>query len=97
MSIDRVSISNQGIERSQQTPGTEQVRSTSKDQKDRQVSSTSDAVSLSSKAKDIERLSTSLEESRSERFEKVREALESGTYKVSARDIARKLIDANTK
>ena len=28
---------------------------------------------------------------------KVREALESGTYKVSARDLARKLIDANRK
>ena len=96
MSIDRVNISNQGIDRSQQTQGTEQVRNTSKDSS-KVSSSTSDAVSLSSKAKDIERLSTSLEESRSERFEKVREALESGTYKVSAKDIARKLIDANTK
>jgi flagellar biosynthesis anti-sigma factor FlgM len=97
MSIDRVSISNQGLDRSQQSQGTEQVRNTSKDGKDAKVSFTSDAVTLSSKAKDIERLSTSVEESRSERFEKVREALESGTYKVSAKEIARKLIDANTK
>jgi flagellar biosynthesis anti-sigma factor FlgM len=96
MSIDRVSISNQGIERSQQAQGTEQVRNKSgKDST--KVSAATDAVSLSSKAKDIERLSTTLEESRSERFEKVREALESGTYKVSAKEIARKLIDANTK
>ena len=97
MSIDRVSISNQGIDRSQQPQGTEQVRNTSKDGKDPKVPAATDAVNLSSKAKDIERLSASLEESRSERFEKVREALESGTYKVSAKDIARKLIDANTK
>ena len=94
MSIDRVSIGNQGIDRSPQTQGTDQVRNTSKD---RQVPSSSDAVNLSSKAKEIERLTTSLEESRAERFNQVREALESGTYKVSAEDIARKLIDANTK
>lgn len=94
MSIDRVSIGNQGIDRSQQTQGTEQVRNTSKDSK---VSSASDAVTLSSKAKDIERLSTSLEESRAEHLNRVREALEAGTYEVSAEDIARKLIDANRK
>ena len=96
MSIDRVSISNQGIDRSQQAQGTEQVRNTSKDAGTK-VTSPSDAVTLSSKAKDIERLTSSLEETRSERLERVREALESGTYKVSASDLARKLIDANTK
>jgi flagellar biosynthesis anti-sigma factor FlgM len=95
MSIDRVNISNQGIDRSPQTQGTEQVRNTSKDAK--VSSSASDAVTLSSKAKDIERLSTSLEESRAEHLNRVREALESGTYEVSAEDIARKLIDANRK
>jgi flagellar biosynthesis anti-sigma factor FlgM len=94
MSIDRVSISNQGIDRSQQTQGTDQVRNTSKD---RQVPSASDAVNLSSKAKDIERLTTSLEESRAEHLNQVREALEAGTYKVSAKDLARKLIDAHRK
>ena len=94
MSIDRVSISNLGIDRSQQTQETGQVRNTSKDSK---VSSASDAVTLSSKAKDIKRLSTSLEESRAEHLNRVREALESGTYDVSAEDIAQKLIDANRK
>ena len=95
MSIDRVSISNQGIDRSQQTQGTEQVRQASKDSK---VSSTSsDAVNLSSKAKDIERLSASLDESRAQHLERVRQALESGTYQVSAEDIAGKLIDSNRK
>jgi flagellar biosynthesis anti-sigma factor FlgM len=95
MSIDRVSISNQGIDRSQQTQGTEQVRNTSKDTKVSQ--SSSDAVTLSSKAKDIERLTASLEDSRAEHLDRVRDALESGTYKVSSREIARKLIDANRK
>ncbi len=95
MSIDRVNISNQGIDRSQQTQGTEQVRNTSKDSK--VSSSASDAVNLSSKARDIERLTASLDESRAEHLERVREALESGTYKVSAEDIARKLIDTNRK
>ena len=94
MSIDRVSISNQAIDRSQQTQGTDQVRNTGKDGK---VSSASDAVNLSSKAKDIERLTASLEESRAQHLNRVREALESGTYDVSAEDIARKLIDANRK
>jgi flagellar biosynthesis anti-sigma factor FlgM len=97
MSVDRVNISNQGIDRSQQLQGTEQVRNTGKDGKDAKVSKASDAVTLSSKAKDIERLSSSVEESRAEHLEKVRQALESGTYKVSSRDMARKLIDANTK
>ena len=93
MSIDRVNISNQGIDRSQQTQGTEQVRNTSKDSK--VSSSTSDAVNLSSKAKNIERLTASLDEFRAEHLKKVQAALESGTYKVSAKDIARKLIDAH--
>jgi flagellar biosynthesis anti-sigma factor FlgM len=95
MSIDRVNISNQGIDRSQQLQGTEQVRNTSKDKK--VSSSASDAVTLSSKAKDIEKLTSSLEDSRTEHLKEVQAALESGTYKVSAKDIARKLIDANTK
>jgi flagellar biosynthesis anti-sigma factor FlgM len=96
MSVDRVNISNQGIDRSQ-LQGTEQVRNTGKDGKDAKVSKASDAVTLSSKAKDIERLSKSVEDSHAEHLNKVREALESGTYKVSSRDLARKLIDANRK
>ena len=94
MSIDRVSISNLGIDRPQQTQGTEQVRSSGKD---RQVPSSSDSVALSSKAKDIERLGNSVEQSRAERFNKVREALESGKYRISGKDIAQKLIDSNQK
>ena len=92
--IDRVNISNQGIDRSQGTQGTEQVRNA---EKSRAGSKGSDSIALSSKAKEMDRLSSSVEQSRAERFDKVREALESGAYKVSARDLARKLIDANRK
>lgn len=94
MSIDRVSISNRGIERSQATPETEQVRNS---EKNRRVPSGSDSVGLSSKAKEMDRLATTVEESRTERFNRVRQALEAGTYKVSAKDLARKLIDSNKK
>ncbi|HYR85251.1 MAG TPA: flagellar biosynthesis anti-sigma factor FlgM [Terriglobia bacterium] len=92
--IDRVNISNQGIDRSQATQGNELVRNTGKN---RQVSSGSDSVALSSKAKEMDQLSATIEESRTERFNKVQQALESGTYRVSARDIAERLIDANQK
>jgi flagellar biosynthesis anti-sigma factor FlgM len=94
MSIDRVSISNQGIDRSQQSQGIDPMHNSGQDRK---TPSATDAVNLSSKAKDIERFSSSLEESRAERLEKVRQALDSGTYKVSAKEIARKLIDAHQK
>lgn len=94
MSIDRVNISNRGIERSQGTQGNELVRTP---EKDRQIPAGSDSVALSSKAKEMDRLASSVEDSRAERLDQVRQALESGTYRVSARDIARKLIDANSK
>lgn len=94
MSIDRVNISNRGIDRSQQSQAADQVRNA---EKDRQVQPGDDSVSLSSKAKDIERLANSVERSRADRLYKVRQALESGTYRVSAKDLAQKLIDANRK
>jgi flagellar biosynthesis anti-sigma factor FlgM len=94
MSIDRINISNLGIDRAQGTQPNELTRTTGKD---RQASTGSDSVALSSKAKELDQLAGTIEQSRAERFNKVREALESGTYKVSANDIAQKLIDANTK
>jgi len=94
MSIDRVNISNQGIDRAQGTQPNELVRNAGKD---RQVSTSSDSIALSSKAKDLDRLASTIDQSRTERFNKVREALEAGTYNVSARDLAQKLIDVNKK
>jgi flagellar biosynthesis anti-sigma factor FlgM len=95
MSIDRVNISNQGIDRAQTTQPNELVRNAGS--KARQVSTGSDSVALSSKAKELDQLASTVDQSRAERFNKVREALESGTYQVSAEDIAKKLIDANKK
>lgn len=94
MSIDRVNISSQGIDRSQATQGNEPVRNA---EKERRVSSGSDSVALSPQAKEMDRLASSVEDSRSEHLNEVRQALESGTYRVSAKDLAEKLIDANRK
>ena len=94
MSIDRVNISNQGIERSQATQQTESVRNAGKDRK---VKGGADSVALSSKAAEMNRLANTVENSRSERLDKVRAELESGAYRVSAKDLAQKLIVANRK
>jgi flagellar biosynthesis anti-sigma factor FlgM len=93
MSIDRVNIGNQGIDRSQ----TAQTDSTRSAGKDRQVPAGSDSVALSSKANELNRLANGIEQSRAQRFEAVRAALEAGTYHVSAEDLAHKLIDSNLK
>src|SRR5437879_12556554 len=94
MSINRVNISNQGIERAQTTQPNELVRKADKDQ---QLPAGSDAVALSSKAKELDQLANTIDQSRTEHFNKVREALDAGTYQVSAKDLAQKLIDANRK
>ena len=94
MSIDRVNISNQGIDRAQTTQPNELVRNAGKD---RQAPSGSDSVALSSRAKELDQLASSLDQSRTERFNKVKAALDSGTYQVSAKDLAQKLIDTNRK
>ena len=94
MSIDRVNISNAGIDRAQ---GTQPNDPTHNSGKDRNVPAGSDSVALSSKAKELDRLANAIDQSRAERLDEVREALESGTYRVSARDLAQKLIDTNKK
>jgi len=53
MSIDRVNISNQGIDRAQATQPNDLVRNAGKD---RQVPAGSDSVALSSKAKELDQL-----------------------------------------
>jgi len=94
MSIDRVNISNAGIDRAQGTQPNDPTRNSGKD---RNVPAGSDSVALSSKAKELDRLANAIDQSRTERLNEVREALESGTYRVSAKDLAQKLIDANKK
>jgi flagellar biosynthesis anti-sigma factor FlgM len=94
MSIDRVNISNQGIDRSQGAQQTESTRNAGKGQKG---SGGSDSVAVSSKAAEINKLANHIDHSRAERFNKVRAELENGKYQVSAENLAKKLIDANRK
>jgi flagellar biosynthesis anti-sigma factor FlgM len=94
MSIDRVNISNQGIDRSQ---GAQQAESTRTAGKDRKVSVGADSVAVSPKATEINRLASQIDQSRTERFNKVRAELDAGNYQVSASNLAKKLIDTNSK
>ncbi len=94
MSIDRVNISNQGIDRSQATQPTELTRTSGKDRK---ASGDSDSAAFSSKAAEMNRLANTIDQSRTDRLNKVREELENGTYRVSANDLAKKLIEGNSK
>jgi flagellar biosynthesis anti-sigma factor FlgM len=94
--MDRISISNGAIDRTVQSNPTDDVKPSS-------ISSplpanvSDDAVSLSNSARDAERLTRMMDESRAGRLDAVREALANGTYSVSGSDIAAKLIDLNTR
>ena len=94
MSIDRVDISNQGIDRSQVSQHAELTRTSGPSRKG---SAAADSVAVSSKATEINRLANQIDQSRTERFNKVRAELEAGNYKVSADNLAEKLIDTNSK
>ena len=94
MGIDRVNVTKRAIDRSQAAQSNELVRST---KKERPPSADAKSAGPSSKAKELDRLSAQIEESQTERFNEVRRKLESGTYRVSAKTVARKLIDSNRK
>ena len=96
MSIDRISISSLNIDRTQSASGTQGV-DPAQHAKQARISAQEDNVSLSSKAKEIERFLADVEQSRADRLNEVRKALEAGTYNVSGKDIARALIDTNKK
>ena len=95
MSIDRVNISKHGLDRSQVGQPNELTRSAGNDRQ--VVPAGSDSVELSSKASELNRLANTIEQSRTERFNQVRAALEAGNYQVTAEDLAQKLIDSNRK
>ena len=92
MSIDGINIGSQGIDRTNSPQPNELTRSAGTD---RHLPPGSDSVALSSKANELTRLVNTIEQSRTKHFNRVRAALESGAYEVSANDIAEKLIDAN--
>ena len=93
MSIDRINISNQGIDRAESTQGLDQARNAGRDK----AGAKDDSINLSSRAMELDRVAGNVAQFRSEHLEHVRQALESGTYHVSGEDIARKLIEANKK
>ena len=95
MSIDRISISNGAIDRTLQSNGTEEVRSTPKSRQSIAFS-TDDAISLSDSARNADRLANMMNVTRSSKLEAVRQAIADGTYKVSGTDIASKLIQLTT-
>jgi anti-sigma28 factor (negative regulator of flagellin synthesis) len=94
MSIDRINISNAGVERSQGTQANELPRTNARD---RQTAPGSDSVAFSSRANELNRLAISIEQSRAEHLMRVRADIEAETYHVSAEQIAQALLDANMK
>jgi flagellar biosynthesis anti-sigma factor FlgM len=94
MSIDRISLSNGAIDRTLQSNGTEELRSSQSAQS--RALAADDAISLSDSARNADRLANMLNNSRTSRLDVVREAIANGTYKVSGSDIASRLIALNT-
>jgi flagellar biosynthesis anti-sigma factor FlgM len=94
--MDRISISNGAIDRTVQSNLAEDVKSSSISRQFPAAVS-DDTVSLSGSARDAERLTSMMDDSRAGRLDAVREALANGTYSVSGSDIAAKLIDLNTR
>jgi flagellar biosynthesis anti-sigma factor FlgM len=93
MRVKRVNVSNQGSDRAQLKQPNELVRIAGKA---RQVSMSSDSLALCSKAKELDQLASTIDQSRMERLHAVREALKSGTYEIPAADVAERLIDTNS-
>lgn len=96
MSVDRVNISNKAVDSTLRPAGTEESRRAKETQPAR-VSYGDDALVLSDTALKVDRLTQMIERSRADRFAEVRQALEAGTYRVSSKDIALKLIDSNSR
>lgn len=101
MSIDRIDISNHGIDNNRSLDKAQEARG--KDptvRSDRGTSpSPDDSVALSPKAREIGRLSQLAQEDgdRAARINQIRDAIQNGTYRVSGEDIANKIIEAHQK
>jgi flagellar biosynthesis anti-sigma factor FlgM len=93
-SIDKVNISNPSLDPSYPVQGKDQMRV---GQNGQNSSANNDSVSLSSTARELDRYSDLVGQSRESRIEQVRQMIQAGTYKVSSDSIARKLIESNRK
>ncbi len=101
MSIDRIHVSNQGIENHRSVDRGQEAREKEKtgNAERSSIASKGDSVKLSSEAREIGRLSKLASDAtdRSDRINQVREAIQNGTYRVSGEDIANKMIEAHKK
>ena len=92
--VDRVKINNPGLDPSYGIQGQEQARA---GQSAQTSTAKDDSVALSVAAKEIDRFSGLVAQSREERIEQVRHMVADGTYQVSSEDLTRKLIESNRK
>ena len=101
MSIDRINVGNHGIDNNRSIDRGQEAQNNDQARKGRRGASPSsgDSVALSSRAKEIGRLSkqAAQDADRGARIAEVRKAIEDGTYKVSGRDVATAMIDAHRK
>ena len=87
MAIDRVNVTKRSTGRSQPQQDKGRAQGTGSERR----------PTATSRMKDLDRYSTEIQQSRMERFNEVRQKLQSGTYRVPAKAVARKLIDSNRK
>jgi flagellar biosynthesis anti-sigma factor FlgM len=92
--VERIKINNPGLDPSYGIQGQEQARA---GQSGQTSTAKDDSVALSVTAKEIDRFSGLVAQSREERIEQVRQMVADGTYRVSSEDVARQLIQSNWK
>ena len=94
MNIDRVNISNAGIDRAQSSQPAESARNAEKEQA---LSAGSDSIALSFQASELNRLSKIADDSHAQRLERVREQLQAGAYQTPTPELAQRLIEFNLR
>ena len=92
--IDNVNIGNSSLDPSYAVQGKDQVRV---GQNGQFSSAKNDAVMLSSTARELDRYSGLIGQSRETRLDQVRQMIQAGTYNISSENIAQKLIESNWK
>ena len=101
MGIDKINVSNHGIDNQRSVDRTREARSDTGTAKNKRavVAPGQDSVALSSTAKEIDRVAklASGGSDRTSRIEQIREAIDNGTFRVSGEDIAKKMIEAHKK
>ena len=94
MSLDRVNIGTATLDPSYAIQGKDQGRA---GQSGQSSTAEDDSIVLSAAAKEIDRVSVLVNQSREERIDQVRQMVATGTYVVSSDDLSQKLIESNRK